>query len=49
MICMFIFISVRVLYPKNLLHFAAEVALLRIVCGLRDAEGHRARPPLVTS
>jgi hypothetical protein len=41
MIYMFIFMFVRVLYPKNL-------ALLRVVYGLLDAGGRRPRPPLVS-
>jgi hypothetical protein len=49
MIYMFIYMFVRVLYPKNLLHFAVAVALLRVVYGLRDAEGCCARPPLASS
>ena len=31
MIYMFIFIFVRVLYPKNLLHFAVAEAVLRVI------------------
>jgi hypothetical protein len=42
MIYMFIFMLVCVLYPKNLLHLAVAVALLRVVYGLRDAGGRRA-------
>ncbi len=49
MIHTFIFMFERFLYPKNLLHFAEAVALLRVVYGLRDAEGRRGRPPLVSS
>lgn len=49
MIYMSIFMFVRVLYPKNLMHFAVAVAVLRVVYGLRDAEGCRARPLLVSS
>ena len=45
---MFIFVFVRILYPKNLLHFVVAVALLRVVYGLRNAEGRHARPPLVS-
>lgn len=47
MMYMFIFMFFRVLYPKNLLHFAVGVAL-RVVYELRNAGGRRARPPLVS-
>jgi hypothetical protein len=49
MIYTFIFMFVRFLYPKNLLHFAEAVALVRVVYGLRDARGRHTRPPLVCS
>ena len=38
MIYMYIFMFVRVLYPKNLLHFAMAITVWRVVYGLRDAE-----------
>src|SRR5712671_5972266 len=43
MIYIFMFMFVRVLYPKNQLRFVVDVTLLRVVYGLRDAEGPRAQ------
>jgi hypothetical protein len=43
MIYIFMFMFVRVLYPENQLRFVVDVALLRVVYGLRDAEGPRAQ------